>query len=902
MRNYGSSMGRRATLVGRERETALLADFLDDLAGVGLVLTGEAGRGKTVLWEHAAVLAAERGARVLRATPGEGEERHSFAVLQDLFRDVELDGVALREPVRHALLVALLREPAAAPVDGQAVNLGVHDVLEGLAGEREVVVFVDDVQWADAASLESLAYAARRLGDSSVRFVLTRRAGFDRTALEATLVRRALVDVEPEPLTVKETASLLRQELGLTLSQRLLRVVREQTRGNPLFVLEVGRALRERGLPERGESLDLPSEMAAVLGLRVGDLPPDQRTLLLAVALDPQLTEADLVELVGVDAVETAVTDRVLSLAEGGRARAWHPMLAAAALEAATPGRRRDLHGRLADVVASPERRLRHRALISPDGDDQLAEELSAAAALAVDRGASETALELAELALARTPSGSAARVGRVLDLASRLASAGEAQRLTDFLEPEIDGIPHGPERGQALLMLLDGMWGTVDHAEGLVERALAECGDDRGVRSQAMDAKSVIAAGIRVSGVAAARAWADEAMALDRGDREWRLLSDAANWCLVHSGRPPQPPEGPPQWKRLIWRGEMTEVERQVRQAIVAAEEGGRYQEALDLTVSLSDVLVRSGRIEEARELATAQEDVDLTARESPDVELLRAEIEVRYGDPEAARTWAGLTRDRAEALGHVWIRLEADRALAMADLQSGEPDAAAVRLRAVFDHVVSSGVREPGMFPVAPELLEALVLLGDTEEARSVLDWLYEVSVEQAHPWGLAMGARGRVLIGLADGSLPPAEAASTVDAVAADLSALGLTHDAARAHLVVGSALRRQRQWGLARDHLVRAVGLFESLGAAGWAQTTRGELDRVGGRRPTIDGELSAAEKETARLASEGMPNKAIARQLQVSVSTVEAHLTKAYAKLGVRSRAQLAVRLEELGRG
>ena len=112
------------------------------------------------------MLAAERGARVLRATPGEGEERHSFAVLQDLFRDVELDGVALREPVRHALMVALLREPAAAPVDGQAVNLGVHDVLEGLAGEREVVVFVDDVQWADAASLESLAYAARRLGDS----------------------------------------------------------------------------------------------------------------------------------------------------------------------------------------------------------------------------------------------------------------------------------------------------------------------------------------------------------------------------------------------------------------------------------------------------------------------------------------------------------------------------------------------------------------------------------------------------------------------------------------------------------------------------------------------------------------------------------------------------------------
>jgi len=283
----------------------------------------------------------------------------------------------------------------------------------------------------------------------------------------------------------------------------------------------------------------------------------------------------------------------------------------------------------------------------------------------------------------------------------------------------------------------------------------------------------------------------------------------------------------------------------------------------------------------------------------ETPDVELLRAEIEVRYGDAATAREWAWRARDRAEALGHVWIRMEADRALAMADLQSGDPEGAASRLRAVFDHVVAGEVREPGMFPVAPELVEALVLLDRLDEARSVLSWLDEVAAEQAHPWGLAMGERGRVLVGLADGSLAPAGAASAIDAVAAELTALGLTHDAARAHLAVGSALRRQRQWGFARAHLARAGELFEALGAAGWAQTTRSELDRVGGRRPTATGALSAAELETARLASEGVPNKAIARQLKVSVSTVEANLTKVYAKLGVGSRAQLAVRLGEL---
>ena len=109
----------------------------------------------------------------------------------------------------------------------------------------------------------------------------------------------------------------------------------------------------------------------------------------------------------------------------------------------------------------------------------------------------------------------------------------------------------------------------------------------------------------------------------------------------------------------------------------------------------------------------------------------------------------------------------------------------------------------------------------------------------------------------------------------------------------------ALRRHRQWGLAREHVVQAAEIFDSLGATGWAETARGELARVGGRRPAADGELTEAELEVARLASDGLANKQIARQLHVSISTVETQLTRAYAKLGVRSRAQLNARLDEL---
>ena len=253
-----------------------------------------------------------------------------------------------------------------------------------------------------------------------------------------------------------------------------------------------------------GKPLGVPGEMADVLGLRVRDLPDDQRTVLLAVALDGQLSGTDLVALAGLEPVERAVRGRLVTVAEGGRARPWHPLLAAAARETATPVGRQEMHRRLAEVVSRPEHRVRHLALAAAEPDEELAAALSESARLAGDRGATETALELAELALARTPDGSPARTGRVLDLANRMAVVNETQRLTDFLEAEIERIPHGPERGQALLMLLNGMWETVAHAQHLVDRALAECGEDPLIRGRALEARSFIAGGISVSNAAA--------------------------------------------------------------------------------------------------------------------------------------------------------------------------------------------------------------------------------------------------------------------------------------------------------------------------------------------------------------------------------------------------------------
>jgi DNA-binding NarL/FixJ family response regulator len=133
------------------------------------------------------------------------------------------------------------------------------------------------------------------------------------------------------------------------------------------------------------------------------------------------------------------------------------------------------------------------------------------------------------------------------------------------------------------------------------------------------------------------------------------------------------------------------------------------------------------------------------------------------------------------------------------------------------------------------------------------------------------------------------------------AADFGRLGLPFDQARTLLALGRALRRAKRWGAARTALQEAETVFHGVGSPGWAAEAQSELARVGARRPSPSGELTPAEQHVAELAAEGRSNKEIARTLHVTVSTVEAHLSRAYAKLGVRSRAQLANRLPTASR-
>jgi DNA-binding CsgD family transcriptional regulator len=253
---------------------------------------------------------------------------------------------------------------------------------------------------------------------------------------------------------------------------------------------------------------------------------------------------------------------------------------------------------------------------------------------------------------------------------------------------------------------------------------------------------------------------------------------------------------------------------------------------------------------------------------------------------------TWSGDAIGRAEAIDFQWDWLESLRARGIVALLTGEPARAAEWLGMVWDHTAREGVDEPGVFPVAPELVEALVELGELDTARAVTSRLHALARQQEHPWGLVTARRCSALIRL---TAPPADgtAAAELRAAADSYGELGLRFDQARVLLALGRAERRFKRWAAARRALELAAGAFDEIGSTGWAARARSETDRIGARRPGRAGELTATERRVAELAAAGRSNKEIAKALFVTINTVEGHLSHAYAKLGIRSRAQLA---------
>ncbi len=904
-------------VVGRERELATVKELAHATDARAVVLVGGPGIGKTTLWEAGVTAARQAGLRVLSARPSDAEASLAFAGLIDLFDGVETDELAaLPAPQRQALEVPLLRAtPTGAAPEAGAIGVGLLNALRALAASTPLMVAVDDLQWLDPPSSEALAYASRRLEAHDVRFLLAKRSG-EPTPLEGALEPRGLRRLELGPLTLGSLRRVLGARLGLTLPHQLVSRIHGVTVGNPLFALEVGRKLAEEGPPAVGEELPVPDEVGDLLGTRVARLAPDERRLLLAVALSRSVRADQLAGLAEPGALERAVAAGTLVVDDEG-VRASHPLLAAAAVGASSASERRGLHRALAALAVVGEVRTRHLALATSEPDATLATTVASAASDAAARGAVQAAAELAEHALRLTPEDDPRREERLLELARYLVLAGEKRRVTDLLVPALESITAGVARSRAYVLLTRGEISGNDDIQRYLEQALAESGDDARSRAGVLAALAENVAAVRIERIEEAESWALEALTAtgDAGPEVERLALYALAWTRTLRGRPIDDvcerfrtaspaaaylAESPERiaGQRLVWRGELPAARGALTPLLAAADERGEPSSYAIQRLHVCELELRAGGWDVAEHLL--DEWADSSDRELlhwPMYERCRALLAAGRGQREEARRWGVEALARARASGVRWDEFEAQRAVGIAEMLAGAPDAAAERFAVVWDHAERAGVEDPGVFPVAPELVEALAELGRLEEAEAVTHRLARLSEEQAHPWGLATAKRCASVVGLAlryDESHVTALEAS-VD----DLSGLGLPLDAARTLLSLGRAQRRARKWGAARQTLERATSAFEELGSTGWAETTRGELARAGARRPAKSGSLTPTERRVAELAAEGLANKEIAAALVVTINTVEFHLSNTYAKLGIRSRGQLAARLAEL---
>lgn len=903
--------------LGRDAEVGVLREFISAAEhGNALELTGGPGIGKTTLWEHGIRAARDQGLRVLVARSSSAEAQPSFAALVDLFDDVlagELDGLA--PPQRAALEVALRRaDPAGSPADRHAIALGYLNAVRSLALASSLLIAIDDVQWLDLPSAAVLEFVERRLSGAPVKLLLTRRTG-ETSPLDHGLERAGLVRLQVGPLSIGATRQLLFERLGLTVSRGVMRRIADVTLGNPLFAIELGRALLERGSEQTSEEIPVPATVEEILGVRIAALAPAVRNGLAVLALSADVRVAQLTAVVGAQAVDEAA-DAGIALIDGERVRAAHPLLAATACAAVPRGELRKLHLALSAVVIDEGQRAIHLALAASGVDEKLAAALAEASTKSSARGARAEAVSLSEHALRLTPPASPLRSERLLELASNLETAGELTRMTELLEPEVASLPLGMPRARALLMLSEGSGPqTLEDLEDYRARALAEAGSDPGMNALVLAKRAANAAASQVAGIDQAERWALEAMAAaqDAGSAETRLALYALSWARVMGGQAINDlcasfssASGAPSYiaaspervaaQRMLWRGEISAARPALTALLALADEQGERESYALMRLHMCELSLRVGEWSVAERLLDEwAESTDRELMFRPKYERCRALLAAGRGEPEQALRWADVAIQRAESSGCHWDGLEAARALGSAQLLERDPAAAAATLGAAWEHTVREDVSEPGVFPVAGELVEALAELGELEQARAVASRVESLSLEQDHPWGHATALRCSSLCELAAGE-GEESAAQDLGQAARLYEEMGLPFDAARTVLCLGRSQRRLRKWGDARRNLERAAAALRELGSHGWSSHASEELERVGARKPSAAGELTPSERRTAELAGQGLSNKEIALKLVVTVHTVEVHLSRSYAKLGIRSRSQIAARL------
>ena len=877
-----------------------------------LVVHGEPGVGKTALLEYLAGQAS--GCRVAHAGGVQSEMELAFAVLHQLCAPM-LDRLErLPAPQRDALRTAFGLSAGPAP-DRFLIGLAVLGLLSEMAGERPLVCIVDDEQWLDSASAQVLAFVARRLGAESVGLVFGARVPTGDLAGLPELVIGGLRE--------DDARALLDSALTGPLDARVRDQIVAEAHGNPLALLELPRGWTAAelaggfGLPG---AVPLAGRIEESFRRQLGALPAQPRRLLQLAAAEPTGDPVLVWRAAGRLGIcaEAAGPAVEAGLAEFGvRVRFRHPLVRSAAYRSAPADDLREIHAALAEVTdpaSDPDRLTWHRAAATAAPDEGVATELERSAGRAQARGGLSAAAAFLERAMLLTPD-----PGRRADRAIAAAEAKHQAGAPDVAAELLVMAEAGPleELARARISLLRGQMAfsagnSSDTPRLLIDAARRfEALDTRLARETYLEALSAALLGHRTSQIGTleiARAARGATAAPPSDSRAPDLLLEGMA-TLITDGYE----TGVPAVQRAlsVFRDGDLPIGEQLRWLFVATrcaidiwdDESWRdlaiRQVELARAVGALSLLPfaitqRFGMHLHAGEFATVAQLVDefsvlkeATATGLPDFgTMMLAAWQGR--SREAFRLIDEFITDMSERGQGYGVSLPHYTASVLYNGLGRYADAMA-------SAELASEQRDDLAFAnlALAELIEAAVRGGQPGRAAAAMGRLTELTLPSGTAWGLGVAARSRALLSEGD------EAERLYREAIGHLSSAPARTELARAHLLYGEWLRRQRRRREAREHLRTARDMLEAMGMDAFAERAGRELRATGetARKRTAatarDEELTAQEAQIARLAREGLSNPEIGTRLFISARTVQYHLGNIFAKLGIASRIQLS---------
>ena len=907
------------TLLDRDSERELL-DRLIEGARAGrsgtLVMRGAPGVGKTALLEYAMAAAADLA--VSRGAGVESETELAFAALHQLC--APMLGRLDRLPVPQRDALAITFGLSAGPVpDRFLVALATLSLLADAAEERPIVCVVDDAQWLDRASAQALAFVARRLlAESVVILFAAREPGGELRGLPE-LVVGGLRDADARELL----ASVIRWPLDKEVRAQIM----AETRGNPLALLELPRGLTPGelagglGLPG---AQSLPRRIEQRFVQRLRDLPADSQQLLLTAAAETAGDAALLwraakrLSLAGA-ALEPAEAAGLIEV--GARVRFRHPLVRSAVYRAAPRADRRLVHRALAeatDAEVDPDRRAWHLAEASIGLDEDVARELERAAGRALTRGGLAAAAAFLERASVLTPEPSR-RADRALAAAQATFEAG-----------------------------------ALDDALALTETAEAGAADDAlSARAHLLRAQIVFASsrGTEAPALLLAAARELESVDTDLARATYLEAIFAARFAsplaqgagLVQVSKAalagPPPPQRPARPRDLLLQGMavrategyaagaplLKEAVSAFKRETTLPPEDARWQllacwVASELWDDEGSTLLSARELERARNVG-ALGAIAVAGHACSWIYAFCGELAVAAAmldEMRVAIDGTGIATLPYGPLLLAALRGSEDEFSRVIETSVSEAvsrgEGFALSFAALASAVLYNGLgryeqaltayrhegRPDGRLAAvgSAEVIEAAVRCGQRRAAARALERLTEMTRASGSDWALGVEARSHAL--LSEGDVAEHLYREAIER----LGRTRLRLDLARAHLLYGEWLRRERRRLDVREELRTAHEMFTSMGTDAFAARAERELLATGGRvrkrAVATRDELTAQEAQIARLASEGLSNADIGARLFISQHTVAYHLRKVFGKLGITSRNQLRQVLPEDG--